>query len=302
MSESELYWVTGGTGFIGRHLVARLQASGRRVIAFSRSDQATSVAFAEENFHTVLRTEGVPRTIFHLAGGASVAASVASPEDDFENTFRTTQRICDWIWRFSPKSSIVFASSAAVYGDQKANLLNEDLISVPCSPYGNHKRQAEVEIQSQGVSHGLNSAIVRLFSVYGPGLEKQLLWDISKRLAANPAVLKLGGDGTETRDFLYIDDAVTILLKASDITSPSGPIVNGGTGIASSVRQIANLLLRMWGSEAALEFDGKRRVGDPHSIVADTQFLSSLFNPELSTKFEDGLVKTVHWHKAQFGI
>jgi len=176
--------------------------------------------------------------------------------------------------RAAPRSSLVLASSAAVYGASSSGAIPESHPCDPCSPYGEHKRIAEMLAVSFARRRGVRVTIVRLFSVYGPHLRKQLLWDLCTRLSKAPRELLLAGTGAETRDFLHVEDAARLLAdragRSPEEDAP-GTIVNGGTGVATSVREIAERVVAAWGSVTPVRFTARSRAGDPVSLVADIE-------------------------------
>ena len=193
------------------------------------------------------------------------------------------------------------ASSAAVYGANHSEPIAESAFCEPFSPYGFHKRMAELALESYARNFGVRVGVVRLFSVYGPELRKQLLWDLCNRLAAGVSELTLGGEGTELRDWLHVEDAARVLLLALNNASEECFIVNGGTGLATSVREIAEGLCESWGDQVPVCFTGVSRSGDPKFLVADVERLSEL-GAVPQRLWRDGLVEYVNWYKSQAGI
>ena len=116
------------------------------------------------------------------------------------------------------------------------------------SPYGQHKRMMEQLCQSYATSFGMKSIVVRLFSVYGPMLRKQLLWDLCNRIQDGSRRLVLGGTGGEIRDWTHVRDVTRLLatLPTYDVPRPYH-VVNGGSGVGTSVAQIAGYVIDSWG-------------------------------------------------------
>lgn len=157
----------------------------------------------------------------------------------------------------------MLASSAAVYGSGHSHAISETDALVPYSPYGTHKRIAEELFESYGKNFDLKVAVVRLFSVYGTELKKQLLWDSCGRLSKDTSHLLLGGTGNGARGWFHISDAVALLQMAAAHACVDGFVVNGGTGVSISVRQVAEQLCAAWGMNTEVSFSGKSRAGDP---------------------------------------
>jgi UDP-glucose 4-epimerase len=206
-----------------------------------------------------------PDAILHLAGGSSVGPSLVDPDLDYQRTVASTQRLLDWMRRGAPDAALVLASSAAVYGDAAAVPIGEQALPSPVSPYGKHKLLMEVAARDSG----FKAASVRLFSVYGPGLRKQLVWELCDRLGRGARELKLDGTGAETRDWLHIEDAAAMLVDAIPLAQPEAPVFNGCTGTAVSVRDTARAILDGFGVQATLNFSGETRPGDPVHLVGD---------------------------------
>lgn len=300
--------ITGARGFVGRHLALSLHRQGIQVFgighgAWTESDRAAwgvqywlNGEISKRNLDIVQASVGRPDVVFHLAGGSSVGPSLLAPEEDFRRSVLSTAELLEWARLAAPDVRLVLASSAAVYGAGHSQAIHEADALAPYSPYGYHKRIAEELFESYGKNFGLNVAIVRLFSVYGSVLRKQLLWDACSRLASDPTRLLLGGSGDEVRDWLHISDAVELLRMAASCASRSGFVVNGGTGVAVTVRDVSAQLCAVWGMATQVEFSGKSRAGDPQYLVADVSRATSLgFVSKMA--WQAGVSDYVAWFK-----
>jgi UDP-glucose 4-epimerase len=212
--------------------------------------------------------------VYHLAGGSSVAAAIANPREDFMRTVASTMELVEWIRRDAPRTRLVAISSAAVYGNAHVGPITEQAAIEPISPYGHHKLMMEGICRSHGRCFGVSSVLARPFSVYGPGLTKQLPWDLSTRLASGERVITLGGTGRELRDWTHVLDLVQCLERLAGVACPEVPAFNIGTGIGTPVTQVANWLAdafarRTGRAPADIRFSGAVRPGDPTSLVAD---------------------------------
>jgi UDP-glucose 4-epimerase len=263
--------VTGAAGAIGRQVAQVLAARGWRVLGIGHGDGGTlplarwlggeiDATRLDDLVH-----DAPPEAILHLAGGSSVGLSLADPDLDYQRTVASTRRLLDWMRRAAPEAALVLASSAAVYGDVAAVPIGEEAPPRPVSPYGKHKLLMEMAARDSG----LNAVSLRLFSVYGPGLRKQLVWELCERLSRGEREFTLGGTGAETRDWLHIEDAAAMLVDALDLTQPSAPVFNGCTGSGISVHDTARAILDGFGVQAALTFSGETRPGDPAHLVGD---------------------------------
>lgn len=304
-------WITGGKGFIGRHLAELVAAQGNSVFGVGHglwpAEEARKWGFSSwcngeieaANLSQLMHVSGVPEVVYHLAGGSSVGASFQNPQEDFCRTVESSARLFEWLRLNAPDASVVSVSSAAVYGAGHAGLIAENAVISPYSPYGIHKSMMESLCHSYAENFGLRVMIVRLFSVYGAGLEKQLIWDLCSKLAqAGSEPVMLGGSGRELRDWLHVSDAATLLWLARTRCDDASSIINGGTGIATSISEVAGLVCEAWGGAPGVEFSGIARKGDPYSLVADCVVATQLgFKP--SVTLPEGIHAAVHWFKSR---
>ncbi|GAC1331780.1 MAG: NAD-dependent epimerase/dehydratase family protein [Steroidobacteraceae bacterium] len=280
-------WITGARGFIGRHLAHHLNGQGLTVCGIGHGHlpadawpeaglaQWSNSEITGEALAHLATEQGVPSWVFHLAGGSAVGASLHAPLEDFNRTTGTTARLLEWLRVHSPASKLIVASSAAVYGDTAGAPAEESRAAAPVSPYGYHKFMMEQLCREYSRVFGLETCVLRMFSVYGEGLRKQLLWDCSVKLTAQTRSIELGGSGEELRDWIHIDDAVAMIRRASELASIDSPILNGGSGRAVRVRDVVMLLSSALSSTARVNFSGIRRPGDPAALIADTRRMTA---------------------------
>ena len=242
-------WVTGARGFLGRHVARRFARSGWSVAGIGRGqwDAQEARQWGVEQWlrHDVtadaLRSldsnHGRPDVLFHAAGGSSVGRSLADPQLDFYSTVASTVEVLTYLAKQAPSCRIVLASSAAVYGVRTAAPIVETTAHKPVSPYGLHKSLAEQLCSTPNALFPGPSLILRLFSLYGPELRKQLLWDIANKLRTNTDIVNLRGTGEETRDMLHVADAADFAFAA--VSAGCEGVMNTGCGEAMTVREIA---------------------------------------------------------------
>lgn len=280
--------VTGACGFLGRYVARRFSKSGWTVfgIGHSRANFSPSSIGLSHWVESDLNLSSmsaliskIPKVdvIFHGAGSGSVGASWEAPFADLERTAITTAAVIESIRRFSPGSLLIYPSSAAVYGDSPDEVLTEESALRPMSPYGVHKLVSEELCFGAHRIFGVRVAVIRFFSVYGPELRKQLLWDIAKRLSTGVRTLALDGTGEEQRDFLYVEDAARLVeWVASQCKENKYLVFNGATGVPTTVASIARLLVELLGrtDSVSVEFSGRCRPGDPARLVGDIQKLT----------------------------
>jgi UDP-glucose 4-epimerase len=305
---SRLAIVTGARGAIGRHVVHELARRGDRVLGLGHGAHEGNLptvdwingAIDAANLSNLRAKWGRPSAIIHLAGGAAVGTSLVSPAEDFERTTSTCVRLLEWIRNTSPDATLVLASSAAVYGSDHQGPIPELKTRTPISPYGVHKAMMEMAAESWARNFGVRVAIVRLFSVYGAHLRKQLIWEQARKILVGERQLVLGGTGLETRDWVHISDAARMLVEAIDLAKTSAPALNGCSGIATTIEDTIALLAAVSNATVDVRFSGDERPGDPKHLIGDpTQARSAGLKTQVT--FENGLRETVHWIKRELG-
>jgi UDP-glucose 4-epimerase len=153
-----------------------------------------------------------PDAVFHGAGTASVAASIASPLDDLRAAVMTLVNLLEGVRKLAVRPLVIFPSSAAVYGNPAKLPVAEDAPAAPISPYGYHKLSCEVIAKEYASCFGVDTLICRIFSVFGPAHRRLLVWEIFEQLRGNEPAVKLQGTGQESRDYLHADDLAAALL------------------------------------------------------------------------------------------
>ncbi|MEO8207169.1 MAG: NAD-dependent epimerase/dehydratase family protein [Chthoniobacterales bacterium] len=281
--------VTGASGFLGSHIARTFEENGYRVLSID----LLSMEVDGPNFTALLRGEK-PQVLVHAAGGASVPFSMENPREDFASGPNLLSRLLETLRVNSPKTRVIFLSSAAVYGDPTQLPVSESAEIQPISPYGYHKVMSEMVCTTYSKLYGVPTAIARIFSAYGEGLHKQVLWDLCSRLIVEPAVLSLKGTGMESRDFLHAQDVSRGILAIATHGSFEADIYNLASGKETPIREIAELLIAEFGEKSALEFDGIQPDGNPKNWRADITKLSALnFSPAVN--LEQGVKDYVKW-------
>lgn len=300
-------FVTGAGGFLGQHTAAALAKAGWEVIGIGPGGEGKNaqpcvcgISHWEKcrvNLYTLahlVSAVGTPDAVLHCAGSGSVPFSLSHPREDFVANVVTTLDIVEFCRQYAPQAHLVFPSSAAVYGNAGPEPLAEDGPRHPVSPYGVHKAMAEDLCHSYAVNYGICISVIRFFSLYGPGLRKQLLWDACGKARDN--AFSFWGSGAEVRDWLHIHDAARLMVEAIDLARPDCLVVNGGTGVGIPIRRIVQVIGNAWTPRRVPAFSGEKRVGDPTCYVADCSRLSSLgFLPRIS--LDEGIAHYVSWFK-----
>lgn len=298
--------MTGAGGFIGSAAGRALAAAGDRVVGFGRKEplapEPAFMAFvpnglAQDILEQALDRHGRPDWVFHFAGAPTVGASFGAPLDDFESNVATTARLLDTLRCHAPQAQVVLASSAAVYGGGYRDAIPVDAIPAPASPYGHHKLMAESLGRAFAESYGMRVTVLRLFSVYGPGIRKQLIYDLCCRLERGENPLVLGGTGGERRDWCHVEDVATLCATLPAAPAGRPALFNVGSGSATDIADVARIVVEAWGTGRSVRFSGESRRGDPFSLVASRGSLPPNFTP--SRNLRTGLEEYVSWFRRQ---
>lgn len=308
------YLVTGGCGFIGSHLCSALLARGHRVRVLD--DLSTGhpgnlapgaeLVVGDIADHLVMRDAMAGMDgCFHLAAIASVERGVR----DWIGTHRTNlsgtvvifeAARCESKARGRPVP-VVYASSAAVYGDPASLPVDEAAQPRPLSAYGADKLGCELHARAGGEVHGLHTAGLRFFNVFGPRQDPRSPYSgvvsiFCSRLARREP-LDIHGDGGQTRDFVHVADVVAALTAALERAGPDGPVLNVCTGRATSVRELAALLGLAWGVVPEVRH-GPPRAGEIRHSVGSRARLAARLGLRATMPLQDGLVDLVAWFRA----
>ena len=238
--------ITGAGGFIGKHLSDALIKNGDEVYCVGLSVNNLSgrfvfmfdlrnVAEARRMIDTIK-----PDIIYHCAGSADVNKSVANPEEDFEGNVQITHNLLFSVKELKMECKVIFLSSAAVYGNTLKLPIAEDAERNPLSPYALHKAICEDICFYMIQNYNMDIRIARVFSAYGEGLKKQLLWDMYNKVV-DFGELELFGTGEETRDYIYIDDLCQALILIANSDLDAGHIFNVANGEEISIKYVAEL-------------------------------------------------------------
>lgn len=302
--------VTGGAGFIGSHIVRRLvsQDCAVRVIDdLSTGDIARLAPVREEIEFTradLALDEITPllsgvQCVFHLAAVPSVPRSVRDPVTTHASIANATLRLLIAA-RDAGVDRVVVSSSSSVYGATDVSPKHEDLPTVPLSPYAVAKVAAESYARVFASLYGLRTVSLRYFNVFGPGQDPRSAYAavipifITRALARRP--LPLHGDGTQTRDFTYVDNVVDANLRAAAADVPGGRVYNIGSGSPHSVRDLVAALEAALGRRLETEY-GPPRVGDIPYSHADVTAAKKELGWRPSVPFEEGLRRTLDWYR-----
>ena len=295
--------VSGAVGFLGSHIVDKFVDQGWEVIGIDKHKTAEvsrstglatyySITLPSKRFEGLLSTVK-PDLFIHAAGTASVRSSIEEPLNDYRQNAEVLFFILDAIRKQSPDTRFLFLSSAAVYGNPVELPIHESATLRPISPYGYHKLICEKIIEEYHAVFGVRVCSVRIFSAYGEGLRRQLLWEICQKISKEHEV-KLMGNGTESRDMIHATDVARAIGLLATKTAFDGEVYNLASGVRVTIREMAEELIRAFGVDVPLVFTGERRVGDPYYWQADISRIAGL-GFGITVDIKQGLKEYANW-------
>jgi nucleoside-diphosphate-sugar epimerase len=239
-----------------------------------------------------------PEAILHAAGSASVGESISDPLQDLRALAMTLGNTLDGIRRAGIMPVLLIPSSAAVYGNPATLPVAETGAVAPISPYGFHKAACEILGREAAELMGLRVVVCRFFSVYGTQQRRLLIWEVYQQLAGEAPVIELQGTGSETRDFLHIDDACAAMLSLAQHARRGATVVNVASGTEVSVSQLVEEMKRLTERDKMLMCHGAPRPGDPRHWGADITRLLGLVPAWKPKPLNEGLAETIaEWAK-----
>jgi UDP-glucose 4-epimerase len=298
--------VTGAAGFIGSHLTNALVQRGWEVVAVD-SLAAGSLAYVDPAARFVQvdvrdrpamigLVENVDLVLHHGAI-ASVPQSSDDPYAAFDCNVQGTICLAEAIRASSPHATFVFASSAAVYRAQKSpTACREEDLPAPCSVYGASKLAAEAGLLALRASYGLDVRVLRYANVYGPRQLRYIMFDMYHKVRTSNGTVRVLGSGRQLRDFIFIDDAVSVTLAVATgrIETGRAPIFNVGTGISTSALDVASHVARAMGRpEIRFETTQSSWIGDVDYLLLDPSRTREYLGTPVPV--EEGIRRFVDW-------
>lgn len=293
--------VVGSKGFVGAALTQALRQAnhvvfGCDVVVEYNDDHYVQVDATNANYEEIFVEHKFDACI-NCSGAASVPDSLVHPLRDFHLNTHNVFLLLDAIRKHNPGCKFVNLSSAAIYGNPAELPVRETAPINPVSPYGNHKFYAEQVCEEFNRFYNLQTCSVRIFSAYGPGLQKQLFWDLYQRIKAH-GKLALMGTGNESRDFIFIEDiiqGIEVVLRRDNFAAD---VYNLASGKETTIQQAVQTFVACLDESIPFSFSGEARRGDPLNWRADISKIQALgFASRVS--LPDGLKKYVEWLKKE---
>jgi GDP-L-fucose synthase len=297
--------VTGGGGFLGSHLVERLEADGHDVFVPRRADyDLTKLEDAERLFG-----DARPERIFHVAGEVGgIGANRASPGRFWYANLMMGAHVLELAREHGVDKLVIVGTVCAYPKFAPVPFREEDLWNgypeETNAPYGVAKKSILVGAQSYREQYGLNSIFLLPANLYGPRdnfdlKTSHVIPDLIRKMLESRDRVVLWGDGSPTREFLYVDDCVEGLVLAGDRYDGADP-VNLGTGEETSIRELAELIAELSGFEGEIEWDTSMPNGQPRRSL-DASRARELFGFQAHTPLREGLERTIAWYREHAG-
>jgi nucleoside-diphosphate-sugar epimerase len=305
------YLVTGGAGFIGSNTVDELVRRGHSVVVLddlssgkeeNLSEVRSKITFVKgsiTDIEAVQKAMQQAEYVIHLAARTSVPRSVKDPLDTNRINVDGTLNVLIAA-RDNRVKRVVFAASSSAYGETPTLPKREDMQPQPISPYGVSKYVGELYAQAFGRCYGMETVCVRYFNIFGPRQDPDSPYSgVLSRFATafledqQPVIF---GDGEQTRDFTFVDNAVQANLLACEAPTASGGVFNVGTGSRVSLNQTLEYLRRISGKKLQAKYDPPRD-GDIRDSQADISRARQVLGYEPTVMFEEGLERTFEWYR-----
>jgi UDP-glucose 4-epimerase len=296
--------ITGGAGFLGSALGNRLVKEGHTVLALDDLSAGDPRRLAPEVLLSRGDVRDVPKLwtllqgvdcVYHLAARVRVPESIHYPGDYNAVNVGGTVAVMEAM-RDTGVRRVVFASSGALYGEQARQPVHERQMPNPNSPYGVSKLASEYYLSTLGTLYNIETVSLRIFNAYGPGQElppsyppviPQLL-----RQAQTGGSLVIFGDGTQTRDFVYVDDVVDALVAAATARDVNRAVINIGSGREISINEVAVCAAQVTGKKASVLHNHEQSRGVSR-LVADVGLAQQLLDWTPRTELVKGLKLTL---------
>lgn len=298
------FLITGAAGFLGSALANHLAREGHQVRGLDDLSTGDPQVLAPDVHFTRGDVSDRPKlwtllqevdVVYHLAARVSVPESILYPRDYNQVNVGGTVALMEAM-RDVGVRRVVLASSGAVYGNQAEQPMSEQATPQPSSPYAVSKLAAEFYVRTIGELWKIETVSLRVFNAYGPGQHLPAshppVVPYFLRQARRGGTLVVHGDGSQTRDYLYVDDVVSAMVAASTAPDVNGLVINVGSGRETSVRDVVKLVLEVTGCSPEVIYN-KEGSGGVSRMAADTNLARQKLNFSPSIKLEEGLRLTL---------
>jgi UDP-glucose 4-epimerase len=294
------FLITGGAGFIGTALANYLVQQGHTVRVLDdlsggdpgRLDPGVHFTRGDvEDKPKIWRLLNKIDCVYHLAARVSVPESNLYPREYNQTNVSGTVAIMEAM-RDAGIRRVVLASSGAVYGEQEADKVHEDLLPHPASPYAVSKLAAEGYVHTIGSRWNIETVAIRIFNTYGPGqpippTHPPVIPQFVRQILGGGSLV-IHGDGRQVRDYIYIDDVIEALAAAATAENVNRQIINVGTGHGTSVKDLVTIVEKVTGRQAKTIVNASVS-GGVSSLVADTSRARALLDYQPQVSLEQGL-------------
>jgi UDP-glucose 4-epimerase len=296
--------ITGVAGFLGSALAQQLLEEGHQVLGLDdlstgkEKDVPQGVIFELGDImdRPLLWTllQGV-ECVYHVAAKVAVQESILYPREYNSTNVGGTVSVMEAMRDVGVKR-VVFTSSGAVYGAQTSMPLHEEMVTAPDSPYAVSKLAAEYYVKTIGQLWGIETVTLRIFNAYGPGqhlpADHPPVIPNFLRQAVKGGSLVIHNSGAQTRDFVYLDDAVEALVKAGKASGVDGATINVGSGKEVSVLDLANTVVEIAGGSTGVIYNHKAK-GGVSRMRADISQAEKLLGYQPRVSLKEGLARTL---------
>lgn len=255
--------LAGGAGFIGSNLADTLLKEGNKVVCIDNYFIGTkkniehlidnpNFTFYEQDLCNMDQLEKVFEKenidyVYHLAANSDIQASATTPIIEYQNTYSTTFNLLECMRKYNVKN-FFFASTSAVYGEKMGESVAEDTADLrPISYYGSCKLGSEALISAYSYMNNMKVLIFRFPNVIGPRLTHGVIYDFVKRLKDDPTQLRILGDGTQSKPYIYVMDLVDAIMRFKDVKEEGITLYNVGVTTQTSVTRIADIVCEKMG-------------------------------------------------------
>lgn len=290
--------IIGSKGFIGHNLLNHLLGKGYEVwgadvvVDYINKERYFLIDASNSDYSSVFQHLKYDICI-NSSGAADVPESLKNPLRDYYLNTVNVFKILEAIKKYQPACRFINLSSAAVYGDPQYLPVKEGAIPNPLSPYGIHKLQAEQICKEFYDFYKIKTCSIRIFSVFGPGLKKQLFWDLYNKAKAG-IPFTLYGTGNESRDFIYVLDLLKAIEIVSEFSSFNADVINVANGKEIMIKDAVSIFFNFFNHDIEYSFSGESRQGDPVNWLADINKLNSLgYQPSID--IDTGLQRYFEW-------